>query len=184
MRARILRFAEYPVIPWKNGLGVSREIVAGTSEEQQFGWRLSMADITTDAAFSEYRGIDRILAVVEGEIELRIEDAANQLRAGDPPVAFSGDVSASAKPVGEPAVDLNLMVSRESDFTGRIEPLTAGRYIVERDVVIVSLIDQLRVRAGAQYPLGRLDSVHIEGSGAVDVMGGPGRVIAYGAFVS
>ena len=26
---RVLRFAEYPVVPWRNGRGVTREIAAG-----------------------------------------------------------------------------------------------------------------------------------------------------------
>jgi uncharacterized protein len=183
VKARILRYQEFPVVPWKNGLGVSRPIAAVPPADEGFGWRLSMADITTDAVFSEYPGIDRTLAVVEGEIELRIEDAARHLRAGDPAVAFSGDVPASAKPIVGAAVDLNLMIARDTEYEGRIEPLQAGRYVVETAAVIVSLVPGLRVRAGAQYPLGRLDALFVEGSTALDLRGDADQVIAYGVFI-
>jgi environmental stress-induced protein Ves len=184
MRTQTLRFESYPVVPWKNGLGVTRVIFpAAADEHEPFGWRLSMADITTDAAFSAFSGIDRQLAVVDGAIELRIEDAATLLSAGGPAVAFSGDVAASAKPLDDAAIDLNLMVARESEFAGRIEPLTGGRYILESETVIVALAPQVRIRAGAQYSLGHLDSLYVAGSGALDIMGDPETIVAYGVFV-
>lgn len=184
LAARIIRFDTYPVSPWRNGLGVTRAIVAVPPADEGFGWRLSMADVTSDAVFSEFPGIDRQLAVVSGGIELRIEDETQQLRTGDPAVAFSGDAPASAKPLDEPAIDLNLMVARDSRYVGRMEPLTAGRYVLESEAVIVAIVPQLRVRAGAQYALAHLDSLFLAGSSAIDIMGDAEQVIAYGVFVT
>ena len=182
MRAHALRYKEYPVVPWKNGLGVTRAIMSVPPESEPFDWRLSMADITTDAAFSEFPGVDRQLAVVSGEIELSIEDAAQDLRTGDPAVSFSGEVRASARPLVEPAVDLNLMVARDGGVEARIEPLIAGRYVLENEVVIVA-ITQTRIRAGAQYMMFPLDSLFIAGPGAIDISGEPERVLAYGVYI-
>jgi len=54
-------------MPWKNGLGQTIELLReDLPERQEFGWRLSMADVTEDSEFSIFSGYDRTLLLLEG----------------------------------------------------------------------------------------------------------------------
>lgn len=65
---RILRASEYKTMPWKNGGGVTVEIAIhppGASVDA-FDWRVSMATVAQDGPFSSFPGVDRTLAIIEG----------------------------------------------------------------------------------------------------------------------
>jgi environmental stress-induced protein Ves len=79
MRARILRHADYRRMRWKNGGGWTSELAAfpesdvGTSA---FDWRISIAEIESDGAFSTFPGCDRQIALLDGiGMELRFDTA-------------------------------------------------------------------------------------------------------------
>ena len=81
-------------MPWKNGGGVTTEIAvfpeaAGLDD---FEWRLSMATVATDGPFSLFAGVDRTLAVLDGEgIVLSVDGMADAtLTPASPPFAFRG----------------------------------------------------------------------------------------------
>ena len=64
----VVRFAELTAVPWRNGGGVTRQVVsAGGSGSQDFDWRISIADVNEPGPFSSFPGVDRIITVVEGE---------------------------------------------------------------------------------------------------------------------
>ena len=50
--------------PWRNGGGVTRELLAGRTED--WSVRLSVADIERDGPFSAFAGVDRWFAVLSG----------------------------------------------------------------------------------------------------------------------
>ena len=60
--------APTPTAVWKNGGGVTREIVASPEGAplDAFDWRVSLADVSADGPFSSFPGVDRTLTVVEG----------------------------------------------------------------------------------------------------------------------
>lgn len=65
---RILRAADRTATVWKNGGGVTREIAvwpegAGMDD---FGWRVSLAEVAADGPFSAFPGIGRTLTLAEG----------------------------------------------------------------------------------------------------------------------
>lgn len=100
---------------WKNGGGVTREVVAfppGASIDD-FGWRVSIADVETAGPFSCFSGVDRVLAVLHGMLRLTEADGPSvELRAEDPPHAFPGDAAVVGAPIGGDVRDLNVMVRR------------------------------------------------------------------------
>ena len=53
---------------WKNGAGWTREIALGPAgaSADDFGWRLSVAELEHDAPFSAFPGIDRCIVVIDG----------------------------------------------------------------------------------------------------------------------
>jgi uncharacterized protein len=105
---RIIKFSELETVPWKNGGGITREIAALRSGDK-IVWRLSMADVTSDGAFSNFAGLTRILTVIAGAgIRLIGEDCvleANYCM----PVEFSGALPIEATLTGGPIRDLNLI---------------------------------------------------------------------------
>src|SRR5471032_2321477 len=77
---RIRRSADLHATPWKNGGGVTRELAAFPphSNFADFIWRVSVADVHADGAFSTFPGIDRQIALLEGAgLTLRFDDRAD-----------------------------------------------------------------------------------------------------------
>jgi hypothetical protein len=119
---RILRASGRVAVPWKNGGGTTSEVVAFPSGAgfDDFGWRISIADIARGGPFSQFPGIDRTLAMLKGEVSLSIAGRdAIALSADMPPVEFPGDVPTSAELIGGAATDLNVM-TRRGAFTARV----------------------------------------------------------------
>jgi len=166
---RILRAAERPALPWKNGGGVTREVAAHPpgSDLGHFDWRVSIAEIHSAGPFSRFPGIERRMAVLEGCLSLSIDEGvALRVSPDTPPLQFPGDVPAFADPVGGPVTDLNVMTRRdrfECRFERRITPAPIRLTPRAGTCVIVALSD-LRVRCAAQdADLVKLDALQIEG---------------------
>lgn len=107
---RHLRPADYRVQRWANGRGETVEIARADGPEG-LRWRLSVAQVVEDGAFSRFPGILRSLTVIDGPgFFLRGEGI--DLRAGPlAPVAFSGDAAIRAEGVTAPSRDFNVMVA-------------------------------------------------------------------------
>ena len=115
--------------PWRNGGGVTRELLAwaperaaGThraSNPQHSDWavRVSVADITQDGPFSAFPGIDRCFTVLQGPgVVLTLRGADLRLTPDSEPLAFDGADAPGCRLISRATRDLNLMV-RQS--TGR-----------------------------------------------------------------
>lgn len=117
MAIRLLAAAERRASPWKNGGGVTREIAAspqGASLES-FDWRVSMAEVAVAGPFSRFAGVDRILTVLAGELELSFPgETAVTLGPDCEPFAFPGERDCQGAPRGGVVTDLNVMVRRGS----------------------------------------------------------------------
>ncbi|MBM3526239.1 MAG: HutD family protein, partial [Alphaproteobacteria bacterium] len=53
-------------MPWKNGLGRTAEIARAPATGEAFDWRLSIATIAADGAFSVFPGCERTLVPIAG----------------------------------------------------------------------------------------------------------------------
>lgn len=100
--------------PWKNGGGITREIAAWPPGAgfADFDWRVSMAEVSSDGPFSIFPETDRLLAVLEGELQLTVRGETHDLTPGTPPICFPGDVPADGHLANGPVLDLNLMTRR------------------------------------------------------------------------
>ncbi|MGB7479405.1 MAG: HutD family protein, partial [Burkholderiaceae bacterium] len=92
---RKLTAADYAVMPWKNGGGVTTELAiapAGASLDD-FDWRISSAEVCAAGPFSGFDGIERSLAILDGAgLRLRIDgDTEVVLRPDIAPFAFAGE---------------------------------------------------------------------------------------------
>jgi len=113
---RILRANNYRRMRWKNGGGETTEIIVspdGASLET-FDWRVSMAHVATDGPFSLFPGIDRTIAVLDGNgIRLRVDGIGEMaLTKERAPFAFPADAGAGADLIDGPIHDLNVMSRR------------------------------------------------------------------------
>lgn len=96
--------------PWKNGGGVSRDLLFWPAADS---WRvrISLADIGRDGPFSPYPGVDRWFAVVEGDgVELQFADGSRLQRRGDAPLQFDGADAPGCRLLAGATRDLNLML--------------------------------------------------------------------------
>lgn len=112
---RILREFDRAPTSWKNGGGVTYEVVtfpedAGLSE---FEWRISIAEITKAGPFSLFEDVERTLAVLEGELALCFEGGTRTKILHPGHICdFPGNVSVEGKPINGRVCDLNVMVRR------------------------------------------------------------------------
>jgi environmental stress-induced protein Ves len=110
---------QLPSTPWKNGGGLTREIVRRPADAQMddFTWRVSLAEISADGPFSRFEGIDRMIVLLSGAgVHLRsAEDSANHtLDTPLVPFAFAGESAISASLIGAASSDFNVMTRRSS----------------------------------------------------------------------
>ncbi|WP_191287043.1 HutD/Ves family protein [Aliiroseovarius zhejiangensis] len=105
---QIIRQCDLVETPWKNGGGITRNI----AEERDAGgplWRLSMADVDGDGAFSSFPGLTRILTVIKGDgMVLHGPDGDMQADYAQP-VRFDGGAPVRATLTQGPIRDFNLM---------------------------------------------------------------------------
>jgi len=173
---RTLRATERRALPWKNGGGLTREVLAQPpgSDLGHFDWRVSIAEIHRAGPFSRFPGIERRMAVLEGCLRLSIDEgAALSVSPDTPPVEFSGDVLTFADPVGGPVTDLNVMM-RRGRFDCRFERRVASAPIRltprPGTRVIVALSELIARCAAEEADLAKLDALLIEGDLRCDII--------------
>ena len=155
----IVRFAELPVIPWRNGGGVTRELAAsGGSGPQDFDWRVSIADVSQPGPFSAFPGVDRVITLVEGErMELVIDGEVHVLGLHES-LSFDGASQASCSLPAGPTRDLNVMTRRDRLSSAvAIRDLSETRPIAVSGAQIVVLLTGTAVVAGADESQARLE---------------------------
>lgn len=138
----VIRAIDCSVMPWKNGGGVTTEIAISPPDASldDFGWRISMAQVASDGAFSRFPGIDRTLAVLAGAgITLAFADGKSVVLTSDgPPYAFDGACAVEGRLLAGPITDLNVMTrgkhwqqhfipARQRPSSFRRRPSTASR---------------------------------------------------------
>ena len=86
--------------------------------------RISVAEIEADGPFSSFPGVERWFAVLDGGgVALTIDGTEQVRRAGDPPLAFSGEATVGCRLLQGPSRDLNLMLR---GIAGTMRPVVAG----------------------------------------------------------
>ena len=118
-----IALADTPAMPWRNGGGVTRELLAWPGDGD---WRvrISVAEIEADGPFSSFPGVDRWFAVLAGGgVALTIAGREQVRRAGDPPLSFSGDAPVGCRLLQGPSRDLNLMLR---GIAGTMRPAVGG----------------------------------------------------------
>ncbi|MEM7293628.1 MAG: HutD family protein [Pseudomonadota bacterium] len=141
MNTNILSPEDYQSMPWKNGLGTTVEIAKENLPRQDtFAWRLSMADVGNDGPFSNFKGYDRTLLLLEGR-GITLSHSNGHIDILDAPlqsVEFRGEAETFATLLEGPIVDFNVMVFR-SRCGASVETSLGGEISlnVDADVFLV-----------------------------------------------
>lgn len=110
----VRRYRAYRIMPWRNGRGSTLEIAREPAAGDDFAWRLSLADIDRDGAFSPYPGYRRALLLIAGNsLQLRFRGHGScSLDQARRAVRFEGEWQTHcAIPAGR-CTDLSLIVRR------------------------------------------------------------------------
>lgn len=112
---RIVRRDEARVVPWRNGGGVTHEIVAVPEGAgfDDFVWRLSRAEVAADGPFSPFPGVDRTLTLTAGRgMTLDFGAGSVAIDPLSPPLAFPGEAPVTGWLTAGPVEDFNVMTRR------------------------------------------------------------------------
>ncbi|MFZ2235133.1 MAG: HutD family protein [Dokdonella sp.] len=115
---------------WKNGGGWTTELgiePATADLNDEFDWRVSIAEIEEDGPFSLFPGVERDLFLLEGAgMVLDIDDVEQRLDQPLQRVHFSGDANVECRLIDGPTRDFNVMVRARSivAYIAASEPLS------------------------------------------------------------
>jgi hypothetical protein len=162
---RLLRADERGAVAWKNGGGMTREVVMFPEQAaiDDFLWRVSMAEVSVRGPFSTFEGIDRTLAVLSGSLRLDFANGRGvTLWPSDAPYSFAGDLSAIGVPVNGTVHDLNVM-TRRGKCSASLTRMTSGQHIINADgdavTMIVTAGDAVVDTAQGSYSMAPLDAL-------------------------
>ncbi|MEO7217625.1 MAG: HutD family protein, partial [Gemmatimonadaceae bacterium] len=167
---RILKADKYLRMPWRNGHGETAQVAISPAAAtlDDFDWRVSMARIDDDGAFSIFPQTDRTLAVLRGEgLHLSVDGATPVvLTRSSEPRAFPGDVAAYATLIGGAVTDLNVM-TRRGRFTHSMQALRiANRLELNVNATLALLVcvnSDVQVQVSTQtFSLNPLDSLLVD----------------------
>lgn len=108
----VVRLADIPATPWRNGGGVTREL-AMWPDAGDWAWRMSVADVDKSGPFSKFEGIERWFAVLEGAgVQLDVAGVPHRVTTVDAPLFFDGGAETGCELIDGKTRDFNLMVRR------------------------------------------------------------------------
>lgn len=112
---QLIQYASLRPAPWKNGGGSSTEIAVAPPGAgfDQFDWRISLATISQSGPFSPFPGVDRSLALVDGDgVLLDFGHERFVLSPSEPLIEFPGEAQVHATISSGLTTDFNVMTRR------------------------------------------------------------------------
>ena len=132
---------QFKTVPWKNGLGSTIELAINDGGIlDRFDWRLSIATVVENGAFSDFAGYDRTLILVEGEGLVLEHDQKTQdiLNCSLNYAVFDGGSKTIGTLTSGPIKDLNVMThSQRVRALVTTHPSSAAINIPECDICFV-----------------------------------------------
>ncbi|CAM3248940.1 hypothetical protein BZK31_16365 [Pseudomonas floridensis] len=175
--SKILRAADYPRMPWKNGGGSTEEIARDAGQDLDgFGWRLSIADIEQSGGFSVFAGYQRIITVLQGSgMTLSVDGIPSRQLLPSDPFAFSGDSHVECTLLDGPIRDFNLIYAahRYSARLQWIDVLQPQRLFSSATTFLLfSMAEQIALSVNDQpwEILGRHDCAQVDNDSASGLM--------------
>lgn len=166
--------ADYTAMRWKNGAGTTTELARDTADGD-YGWRLSIADIADDGAFSTFPGMQRIITVLEGAgMELDVDGRASGKLRPFAAYPFDGSSRTGCTLLDGPVRDFNL-IYRTDSFSSRFEWLTAAgnrSFLTTAPTVLIFNVGEPVVAGAADdngQRLGHQELLRVDGGGPAEI---------------
>lgn len=125
-------------MPWRNGGGVTRELLAWPGADD---WRvrMSVAEVAQDGPFSRFDGVHRWFAVLAGAgVRLRTDRVVHDLTERSAPFAFDGGVATECQLIAGATQDFNLMLRGATGRMVRVRGTHSAQCSVRQLVAIYS----------------------------------------------
>lgn len=179
--AELVRIADCPPVPWKNGAGTTRELWSSRDEAGAALIRISIAEISGAQDFSTFPGIDRVIVQLDGpRMVLTIGSMSHPLTLLVP-LPFAGEAQVSCALDGDAlAHDLNLMCLRSDYRPAMVRRVVEDGAVAARapkgGVAAIMALSDCALIAGGDYRLGPQDLLLMRDGaeavalGAADVM--------------
>ncbi len=166
MKSTVIRSGQYRVMPWKNGMGTTKELYiapeGSTLEKEDFLWRLSSADVSAGGPFSSFSGYHRALFLLSGDgMDLTVDGEEVSLALPFSFTEFDGEIPVTCSLHGGPVTDFNIVVRKDAlsfsyefldQVGGGISLLLAGD-----TTVLLCLEGAATISGAAQEDLGTMD---------------------------
>lgn len=148
---------QLPATPWKNGGGVTREIVCQPpgAGMDAFDWRVSIAHIASNGPFSRFEQVDRVITLLEGAgVHLRSSDGAweHRLDQAWQPFAFAGEAPVQGDLIAGDCHDFNVMVRRGRCRAQVVVHHGAGSLPPTREGLVMALAGSWQLTTTAAPP--------------------------------
>jgi environmental stress-induced protein Ves len=161
----IIEPASFRAMPWRNGLGTTIELLKqDLPDGDGFVWRLSMADVTVDGAFSNFSGYDRTLLLLEGKgLTLDCDGTIHRLGKALQSAQFSGDDQTLATLHDGPVKDFNIMVDRQH-CSARVSSATRpeeSTIDLDSDILLVYAVDGKLSLSGPEIDVPAIPPGHL-----------------------
>lgn len=150
---KLIKWGDTKKLKWKNGLGFTNEIIIYPENdifvENQFGWRVSSAEILESSSFSLFNNYDRTIALIEGEgMILYTKDSKISLL-NDNAFSFSGDQMIKATLIKDKVRDINIF-TQKTKFNHKLErlefndPSTRHKIVKNSKWMILFFLDPIK----------------------------------------
>lgn len=148
--------ADIPVQAWKNGGGSTQELALRENALGAMLWRVSLAEIDHDGAFSTFPGLARIHCIVSGA-GLSLSGADRMLEARPlHPLHFDGGLDLYARLTNGPCQAFNLIYDPTS-VSADMQICTAGSHAISQGCSVLFVLSG-RATLHAEERTERLES--------------------------
>ncbi|MES2972037.1 MAG: HutD family protein [Pseudomonadota bacterium] len=145
MSWQLVHLADVSATPWRNGGGVTRELVAWP-DARDWAWRMSVAEVASDGPFSRFDSVARWFAVLGGAgVRLTVDGRTDTLTRDSAPFAFDGGAAVDCRLVDGATQDFNLMTRSGTATMRRLDGVLARHVHAGRTVALYSGASEARV---------------------------------------
>ena len=138
-----IALADATPMPWKNGGGTTRELLAWPPGVADWHWRVSVAQVDADGPFSVFEGVQRWFAVLDGAgVELALGQGgvwqSQRVTQQSEAFGFDGALPVDCSLIEGPTQDLNLMV-RSPHARAQMQRVRGSLAVTAQDGVVCAL---------------------------------------------
>lgn len=179
MTVQILRAADRPKVPWRNGGGITREVA--TDGGEPFRWRVSIADVASDGPFSLFAGYARTITLLRGAgMRLTVDGITHTIDERYGMFRFPGAAQTECELIDGPVVDFNVMSADES-ARQRIATVDSPVAVAGAGTSVVVVLENTAVVRQSGAPdlmLGEFDAMVTDEPFEVSIAQKPAPVVA------